>query len=176
MPEHPTQVGDSWRFSFPRYEGPFPCQELCPSVGYITTRALGPLKGQSITMTIEITGPGIFENRLEPENICWRVATVRLLIQRQGDDSTEDSYRWWSNPDAIVLKEGEHKLTVPLTPDRWSNVSGEKGSIASEEFYAALENVENIGLTFGGGCFFGHGVNVSAGPATFILRKFMISR
>jgi hypothetical protein len=103
MPEYPKQDGDGWRFSFPQYEGRFPCEDLCPSVGYVTSRALGPLRGRSITMKFEIIGPGIFEYRLEPDNTCWRAATVRLLIQRRGDDFTKESYRWWSDPDAIIL-------------------------------------------------------------------------
>ena len=176
MPEHPERDGKGWRFSFPQYDGALPCGVICPSVGYVTTRAAAPLNGLSIAITVEITGPGIFEYRLDPDNTCWRPAAVRLFIQRRDDDDSQDSYRWWSNPAAINLRQGDHSLDVPLTPDQWSNVLGEKGDVVREEFYAALENVESIGMTFGGGCFFGHGVNVSGGPATFVVKKLEILR
>jgi uncharacterized membrane protein YedE/YeeE len=55
-------------------------------------------------------------------------------------------------------------------------VFGKKGEIAREEFSLALEDVENIGMTFGGGCFFGHGVNVTGGQASFAVTEFSISR
>jgi hypothetical protein len=34
------------------------------------------------------------------------------------------------------------------------------------------ENVGNIGMTFGGGCFAGHGVNISGGTARFSLTSY----
>ena len=132
--------------------------------------------GNRNRITAEISGPGLFENRLEAENTCWRVSTVRLFIQRSNDDLVDDSFRWWSNPEAIILKEGEHTMEVPLTPDHWSNVAGKKGDTLPKQFYAALENAGNIGMTFGGGCFFGHGVNVSGGHSTFTLKRFAINR
>jgi hypothetical protein len=39
-----------------------------------------------------------------------------------------------------------------------------------------LKDVENTDITFGGGCFFAHGVNVSGGEATFKLKAFAIVR
>jgi hypothetical protein len=83
MPEHPMPYGKGWRLFFPRYDGPLPCeiQSVCPSVGYVTTHAAGPLSGHSIAMTVEITGSGNFEYRLEPGNRCSSPASVRLLIQ-----------------------------------------------------------------------------------------------
>ena len=177
MPGHPEQHGEAWRFSFPRYDGALPCASLgCDSVGYVTTRADGPLRGELITLTIEITGSGFFQYQLEPENTCLALASVRLFFQRSRDDYEREFYRWWSNLNSILLIPGEHTIAVPLTPDRWSSVSGTSGNAASEEFFASLENAENIGMTFGGGCFFGHGVNVSGGDAMFTLKKFSITR
>ena len=180
MAEHPRQEETGWRFSFPRYDGALPCEDhlgpACPSVHYVTTRAGGPLRGQSITMTIEISGAATFRYRLERSNTCNTPATVRLLIQRRNDDLTKEFYRWWSNPKALALRPGEQTVTVPKTPDQWSSVFGKKGEVAREDFSLALEDAENIGMTFGGGCFFGHGVNVTGGQATFAVTEFSISR
>ena len=76
----------------------------------------------------------------------------------------------------ITLAQGEHSIIVPLTPDQWSSVFGKNGYAAKEEFYEALEDLGNIGMTFGGSCFFGHGVNVSGGPTMFILKEFVFLR
>ena len=178
MPEHPVQDGKGWRFSFPQYDGALPCDPrvVCPSIGYITTAAVGPLRGQSIKMIVEITGLAKVQYQLEPSNTCFSAPKMRLLIQRQNDEFTQEFYRWWSNPKALLLIPGRHSITVPLTPDQWSSVSGKNGEFAHEEFYAALEDVGNIGMTFGGGCFFGHGVNVSGGQVMFAVREFAISR
>jgi hypothetical protein len=180
MPEHPTQKGKGWQFSFPRYEGELPCLDhlrpACPSVHYLTTRAEGPLRGESISVTIEIIGAATFRYRLEPENTCDNPATVRLLIQRRGDDFTREFYRWWSNPLAIELAEGKKTINVPLAPDQWSSVFGKKGDVAEREFRAALVDIGNIGFTFGGGCFFGHGVNASRGESIFTLSEILIHR
>jgi hypothetical protein len=34
--------------------------------------------------------------------------------------------------------------------------------------------MDNVGFTFGGGCFFGHGVSVSGGKAKFYVTSFTI--
>jgi hypothetical protein len=180
MPQHPTQADEGWTFSFPRYEGRLPCRDHvapdCPSVHYLLTKAGGSLAGRSFRMTIEISGSAEFRSKLEPTNICERPASVRLLVERRGDDLTKEFYRWWSNPQAIILATGQHSITVPLTPDQWSSVLGKKGSAAPLEFAEALRGVDKVGMTFGGGCFFGHGVNVSGGEATFTLKDFAIAR
>jgi hypothetical protein len=46
---------------------------------------------------------------------------------------------------SVALADGEYTMTVELSPDQW---------------------------TFGGGCFFGHGLNVSGGGARFIMTRF----
>lgn len=51
------------------------------------------------------------------------------------------------------------------------------GNADSETRYAferALLNVTRLGITFGGGCSFGHGINISGGPASFALTAFVI--
>jgi hypothetical protein len=178
MPEHPARTAEGWEFSFPRYEGPLPCRAPiapdCPRVEYLTTPAVGLVLGRTVTMTIAISGSPEFRYMLEASNTCDTPASVRFLIQRRGDDLTKEFYRWWSNPSAIILAEGQHTMTVPLTPDQWSSVFGRKGQATKGEFVAALREAERIGITFGGGCFFGHGVNVSGSDATFTMKDFAI--
>ena len=61
-------------------------------------------------------------------------------------------------------------LTIPLRPHHWSSVFGKVGdqdTTTIAGFDQALENANYLGVTFGGGCFFGHGVNISGGTAQF---------
>ena len=107
-------------------------------------------------------------------------ATVRALIQEQGDtlSTTQEYYRWWSNPVSYTLADGTITLTTPLTPDQWSSVLGKFGNTDATSlagFQNALANVGNVGMTFGGGCFFGHGVNVAGGTAQFKLLNYVIN-
>ena len=41
-------------------------------------------------------------------------------------------------------------------------------------FEKALTTVSRFGVTFGGGCSFGHGINVRGGSATFALTEYVI--
>lgn len=41
-------------------------------------------------------------------------------------------------------------------------------------FDKALLNVSRLGLTFGGGCSFGHGINVRGGSAKFLLTGYAV--
>jgi hypothetical protein len=69
-------------------------------------------------------------------------------------------------------------MTVPLTPDQWSSVYGKPGNLNATTlagFHDALTNLGHVGMTFGGGCFAGHGVNVSGGSARFALISYSIS-
>jgi hypothetical protein len=56
---------------------------------------------------------------------------------------------------------GNTTLAVPLTPDQWSSVFGRFGkqnATTLNGFQDVLGNLGHVGMTFGGGCFFGHGV------------------
>jgi hypothetical protein len=147
------------------------------SAHYIV-RPSSALTGNSLVAQIEVDGfdPG-FNFRIAADNVCDSPpANVRLFFQRAGDDMSgagqHEFYRWWSNPISYVLAIGSATLTVPLTPDQWSSVYGKFGIENPAMFQAALENAGAVGVTFGGGCFMGHGVNVIGGSATFILKNY----
>ena len=68
-------------------------------------------------------------------------------------------------------------VTVPLTPDHWSSVFGKRGdldSVTLAGFQDALSHLGNVGLTFGGGCFFSHGAWINGGSARFILTNYQV--
>jgi len=51
--------------------------------------------------------------------------------------------------------------------------AGNEGDTGRHAF-ATVPVGGNVGITFGGGCFFGHGVNVEGGSARFVLNSFAI--
>ena len=63
-------------------------------------------------------------------------------------------------------------LSASLTDlGQWTSVFGEKANAsatATAGFEQAMSNLGNVGFAFGGGCFYGHGVRVSGGRATFL--------
>ena len=177
-----NEVG--WSFDFPVYDKPSTkCagDKSCGHVNYLTTPITSAITADGLTMTfrVDTTGDPIFNYALNPNNTCINPAAVRLFIQRRDDTlkASHEFYRWWSKS-ASKLTAGTMTLTVPLTPDHWFSVfgkSGDKDEVTAAEFRAALQNVGNIGMTFGGGCFAGHGVNITGGTARFTLTNYSLT-
>ena len=184
MPPDPTIGGPgTWYFDFPVDPNYPACiaSQNCNSVGYVTETHSGPVS-HSVSMTFQIvtTGAPVFNYVMESDNTCNTPATVRLFLERKNDDLAEEFYRWWANPVGYELQptSGDVTMTVPLTPDQWSSVYGKIGNYNATTlagFQDVLTNLGRAGMTFGGGCFFGHGVNVSGGTARFVLISYSIS-
>lgn len=173
MAAHPADASNGWLFAFPARDG----------VHYLTTKHGPTSASQSITasITVETTGNPFFEYHTEPGNTCDAPATVRLYLQRRGDNMSGDGayqyYRWWSTAGASVLGPGALTITGDLTdPTQWSSVNGERGDTNEPMFRAALADISTVGFTFGGGCFFGHGVYVTpdSGHAVFTATEFVV--
>lgn len=151
LTQYPPQT---WYFYFPK-------KSQDGHVNYIYSQGQNISGAQSITMRVRMTKNSprpIFDDYqdggLEPN--------VRLMFgYRIGVSAYE---RWWSNPTTIFLADGEFEVTVPLTPDRWSSVYGAFGD-ASPAALAGFQDAVSrqfvfVGMTFGGGSFFGHGVRL----------------
>jgi hypothetical protein len=174
MPATPASSDGGWQFAFPNSNG----------VEYLTTAQHPPTASRSITASIavETVGSPFFEYRTEAINTCDSPAAVHLFFQRHGDDMSGNGafefYRWWSNPVAYQLGAGSIALTGDLTdPSQWTSVFGQSGAGVNEPaFRAALADLGAVGFTFGGGCFFGHGVYVTpgTGQAVFKATQYVI--
>jgi hypothetical protein len=155
----------------------FPVLGSGRSVGYVTqARPFSYLEGSALEARFSIAteGPVVFDHYTEAINTSDFPAHVRFLLQN-GPISWDMNGRWWSNPIAVKLEPGSFTLRVPLDPSQWSNVSGQKGDFDASTragFARVLANTSELGFTFGGGFFFGHGVRVSGGKARFILTGF----
>jgi len=70
---------------------------------------------------------------------------------------------WWSNPVNGALVSGNQSQTIAASmadPNQWSDWNGQRGSnpAVAEAFLEATHKVLEIGLSFGGECFFETGV------------------
>jgi hypothetical protein len=129
-----------------------------------------------------------FEDAASPcreHNPCTHVAEFHVFFEQQGDDLISECGRWWYRPgyritdvpdnsytaDEFVADGQPHTLTIPLTKDLWTSVTGH-GSEA--DFETALMNVGFVGITFGGSDFFGHGVYVRQGTVQFQMIDYRV--
>lgn len=160
--------GTALAFDFPR----------AGSMHYLfTPSALTAMHGTlALSFNITLSGPVVF-NSLDPQSSsCTLPSAVRPFFWANGNGNGPYD-RWWSNPRAHTLAPGSGSLSVPLRPENWSSVNGKIGSADAETRFAfakALLNVSRLGITFGGGCSFGHGISISGGAASFALTEFAI--
>lgn len=177
--------GGALSFNFPVEDGTY------PSMNYLFS-ALGASHGKkhqagvdlstyhyfSTSLQIVTTGSPTFNYVLnDPSNTCGTPASVRPYFQQANDNYANEFGRWWANPISYTLQAGQVTMTVPIDPGQWSSVYGKLGNTDAASlvgFQAALRSVGNIGMTFGGGCFFGHGVNISGGTAQFLVLNYSI--
>lgn len=156
------------------------------SVHYLLTLYSSPLKiGDSLSFTANMTmTDGTTFNFAQAGNLAGLPANCRFMIvgnSTNGTALTSESwqnpdYRWWPNTSWMVLQAGQQTLTVSLDPAVWNNVNGVIAASTPPElatFQAAIANPLYLGITFGGGSFDGHGVNV-VGSATFNMTHFQV--
>ena len=142
-----------------------------------TPSTLSALRGTLVvTLQVATSGPVLFES-LDPQSAsCAIPSSVRPFFWSNGNGNGPYD-RWWSNPRAYVLAPGSATVAVPLQAEHWSSVNGRFGNADGETrfgFEKALLNVTRLGLTFGGGCSFGHGIRISGGSARFTLSEYAI--
>jgi len=83
---------------------------------------------------------------------------------------------WWSNPMSLQLISGSSQtgiITAQMSnPAEWSDWDGKPGTdpLVTAAFIKATQNVQAVGLSFGGLCFFETGVTPT--PDTFTSEQF----
>jgi len=170
----PQETG-GWYFDFPFAPG---------SVHYVTAAVnMVASKGVSARIDVSTTGTATFKYVLEGKNnTCVNPAQVRFLLQEKADDFSgagdKQFYRWWSIKAAYELAPGSATLTAQVSElSQWVSVFGERAdasAAATAGFRQAMNNLGAVGFSFGGGCFYGHGVRVSGGGARFTVPSYAV--
>lgn len=143
----------------------------------------GPLTGnltnKTITVTFNISGAtGAFTYGGEPD-ASGIAANVRLYWDSASITKAKifaATNYWWSNPVNVTLANGVGTLTeTTALPGNWSSYNGALGSADTSTFLAAVRNVQDIGVSFGGGYFFANGVGTTDGSGTFTVTSITIN-
>lgn len=126
------------------------------------------------TGSITTTGSPVFQYLDNTDNVCVAPAAWRLWFW--GTASSDGDGRWWYDP-PVVLQAGPFNISAVINYDAggWSNALGVAAGASAASmalFDEARTSVAQIGGTYGGGCFYGHGVNVAGGTAEFILNTY----
>lgn len=153
----------------------FPGQSGLMNYAYYKTGVKGSVSG-AIAADISIrtmSGSPVWHFDLNQPAGCSTPPTVMIFVW-SNDLLWGEFDRWWAFADAYTLKNGDATVRAPKDPARWSSVYGKKGSEAPANFAAAFDNVSAIGMTFGGGCFYGHGVFTSDGSAEMKVRSVRV--
>ena len=137
------------------------------SIGYLwTTRGPSVLSGTlTMRLRVETVGFPTFRYDTEPGNTCASPARVRPFFGRyeQRVKKLEYANRWWPRDTYADLVAGEVVVTVPLDATQVVWVPAFSWQVFEDD----RQHVDLLGLSFGGGCFYAHGVYTAGGSATF---------
>jgi hypothetical protein len=153
------------------------------SANMLTKPWTGSEPGMTLLVTVEVqtTGTPVFQLAQGPEPTCRTPPSTRPYLEAVGWTSMPPGYssmRWWSRQGLIPLgAAGVFSIEIPLTPDRWSGVSGQFATqdASSVSWFNQIVTgrvASRAGLVFGGGCSYGHGLYVSGGSATLTVTQF----
>lgn len=140
---------------------------------------IGDLTGKVITATFTITGTtdAAFTYSGAPGACGLNGPFVRLYFTGNGEKSPGFySDFWWSHPGSAALSvTGTNQVTLTASLADVAGWSDWNGQSPASNFLAAAASVSEIGLSFGGGCFFANGVGLSTGSASFHLVSYSLA-
>jgi hypothetical protein len=142
-------------------------------VAFLTTETIqGDFTGKTVTADLFMTSTGspqfiynsVGSGCPAPANVRLYFTTVTGTYDLRNANAHQTNY-WWSTkgiqlPDLVTWPSGG-VFMISLDPSLWSDSQGVLGSIEPEAFAAAVRNVKQIGLSFGGGCYYDIGVGLS---------------
>jgi hypothetical protein len=161
---------------------PFPGLSGVPlRVALLTTPNTGSISGRTITATFWIATSNPAYTGANAGG-CINAVNMRLYFTtttgsyRVGQADKNPSRYWWSQAGSCYIEQVDDgtlvTITSTVTPGQWSNANGQLSSNLPNEFNAAAATAKQLGLSFGGGCYYDTGVGVSSGSATLHLISF----
>jgi hypothetical protein len=139
---------------------------------YVVQGAQGNPTGKTITIRFELVGTAELLAS-DPGETC--PCSVSLYLQQQGDTlrAADEFKRWWSHK---IPLNAQGEALVVVSAENFTQVFGKRGSDFPQQFQAAMSNLANVGFTFGGTSFAGHGIYVKQGTGSvrFVLKEYSI--
>jgi hypothetical protein len=132
----------------------------------------------SVTYTLTGTNSPTFDHST-PNNVGTGPAAIYLMLHRAGDDLSGQGsmvyYRWFGpilrDPPVYPLDFGTRTVTVPLDDLlSWASLADQQ----YQWFQDAKSHLGSIGVVFGGGNFYSHGVCMATGTARFHLDSYTV--
>jgi hypothetical protein len=141
----------------------------------------GDVSGKTLNASVSVSGSMTGTFMYQNGGGCVYPANVRFYFTSPKASGTTGpgttgfyTQFWWSNPANVQLlteSQGPTPISAIVSdPNEWSDWNGKRGSDSLEvmaAFQVAIQNVQTVGLSFGGGCFFENGVTTSDGSGTF---------
>jgi hypothetical protein len=141
----------------------------------------GDLSGKTLNVTVSVSGgAGTFKDQngdgcIDQQSVRFYFASPKASGTTGTGTTGFYTQFWWSNPVSVTLFT-DPQSPMPITqmvnsPGMWSDWNGKSGASSPEvmeAFEIAIRNVQTVGLSFGGGCFFENGVTTSDGGGTFV--------
>jgi hypothetical protein len=163
MPPSLSQNADgSYHVDLPHQDG----------LHYVVQGAQGNPTGKTITIKFELVGTAELLAS-DPGETC--PCSLSLYLQQQGDtlSAADEFKRWWSHK---IPLNAQGEASVVVSPENWTQVFGKRGSDFPQQFQAAMSNLANVGFTFGGTSFAGHGIYLRQGTGSvrFVLKEYSV--
>lgn len=152
----------TWQFNFPEAPG---------HINYFMRNFPEGIIPKSIVVKFEIKPDCTFisldPNKGDPPN-------VRIMLRR---DMNTDDGRWWpDDPWYTRLTGGIFTSIISMESGTWKNVQGKTSKERPAQFRAFLPDINSVGLTFGGGSSYGHGIQIPQGKrCTFHLLSYKVT-
>ncbi len=132
----------------------------------------------SVTYTMTGTGGPTFDHST-PNNVSTGPAAIYLMLHRAGDNLSGAGdyayYRWFGpvlkDPPVYPLNFGTNTLTVPFVLTDWASLADQQ----QQWFDLTRSNMGSIGVVFGGGDFYSHGVCTATGTAHFHIDGYTVN-
>jgi hypothetical protein len=139
---------------------------------YVVQGAQGNPTGKTIIIKFELVGTAELLAS-DPGETC--PCSVSLYLQQQGDTLrvADEFKRWWLHK---IPLNAQGEALVVVSPENFTQVFGKRGSDFPRQFQAAMSSLANVGFTFGGTSFAGHGIYVKQGTGSvrFVLKEYSI--
>ena len=179
MPASTPDSGVTWTFPFK--------PDIYTALFTTTDRTLtGDLSGVTLTDTISVSGDAASFKTQHGGGDCNLDVPAAVRFYFTAPSASRSTIGtppagfytafWWSNPVHLDLTSGNQNGTIfalVSDPNEWSDWNGKRPTDDPSVFAAftkATQNVQSIGLSFGGHCFFETGVTPT--PDTFSTETF----